>query len=269
MVDRPSHVDEPETVVEYDEYTRIVRFVDARTGGERYRFEAATHEGAEFQTLDEAKLYADVYWAVDSFREGKSGRRGVPPTVAMASNPTTVAYLVTQSGMGVEWASRAFDITEGTVRDYLSRVRRQAEEIREADVDDDRDGQEATGGQNDADVDEREQSATDDDSQSIGDVSECVETAVDDVASSWADGGDRLAQRRRAAALVLQTAIDGSDAVGKSSAVVEEARERLPVEGQSDETYWRKNIRPVLSEYGEYDNGRHGYVVESLTKNNG
>jgi hypothetical protein len=34
-----------------------------------------------------------------------------------------------------------------------------------------------------------------------------------------------------------------------------------PVPGQDRETWWRKNIRPVLKEAGEYSNGRHGYVV--------
>jgi hypothetical protein len=59
---------------------------------------------------------------------------------------------------------------------------------------------------------------------------------------------------------VLQHAIDTGDAVGKSDAI-EHYGDDYGVDGQSDETWWRKNIRPVLSEYGSYSNGEHGYTV--------
>ena len=97
-----------------------------------------------------------------------------------------------------------------------------------------------------------------------GDVQDDVEAFVERVSDTWEDTEERLASRRAAAEVVLQHALDTGDAVGKSSDVVEGVRERFPVEGQNEETYWRKNIRPVLKEAGEYSQAHHGYVVEAL-----
>jgi|GEM_PF-2082017 len=105
-----------------------------------------------------------------------------------------------------------------------------------------------------------EESAAED----AGDVQDDVEAFVERVSGSWEDTEERLASRRAAAEVVLQHALDTGDAVGKSSDVVEDVRERFPVEGQNAETYWRKNIRPVLKEAGEYSQAQHGYVVEAL-----
>lgn len=92
-------------------------------------------------------------------------------------------------------------------------------------------------------------------------VSDEVRAAVEKVSESWEDTPDRLETRRKAAAVVLQHALDSGEPVGKSSDVVEDVRAAFPVQGQNAETYWRKNIRPVLSEVGEYSKGEHGYVV--------
>lgn len=92
-----------------------------------------------------------------------------------------------------------------------------------------------------------------------------VQDVVDDVSSSW-DDDDRLEHRREAARHVLEHAVDTEEYIGKSSDAVQEARERYPVEGQNAETYWRKNVRPVLKEVGEYSKGKHGYRVTGLAK---
>jgi len=92
-------------------------------------------------------------------------------------------------------------------------------------------------------------------------VSDDVASAVEDVAESWEDEPERLRARKNAAAKVLQHALNSGDAVGKSSDIVEKVREMHPVEGQKDETYYRKNIRPILKEYGSYSQGHHGYIV--------
>lgn len=116
----------------YREYPGSVEIVESDTDlGPRYRFDAPMHEGREFEIPEMAELYADVYFDVDSFREEKSGERGVPPAVAVAGKDTLAAYLITQSGMSVTWASRFMGVSEGTVRTYLSRVRQRAEERRE------------------------------------------------------------------------------------------------------------------------------------------
>ncbi|MFC7175370.1 hypothetical protein ACFQL0_22085 [Haloplanus litoreus] len=93
-------------------------------------------------------------------------------------------------------------------------------------------------------------------------VDDAVREAVDHVASGWEDSSARLEARRNAAAVVLQHALETGEAVGKSADIVEDVRAAFPVEGQNEDTYWRKNIRPVLKEYGEYSQGSHGYRVE-------
>lgn len=89
-----------------------------------------------------------------------------------------------------------------------------------------------------------------------------VQAAVQTVAESWQDEDERLHARREAAERVLQHAIDTGNAVGKSDAIDAFADDH-GVDGQSDSTWWRKNIRPVLSEFGSYSNGAHGYAVRA------
>lgn len=124
-----STVEEETVLEEYPADTRIVETVNDY--GHTYQFEAPAHEGKEFDNPDLARLYADVYFVVDAFREEKSGERGVPPAVAMDGKDTIVAYLVTLPGTSVEWVSRMYGISEGTVRTYLSRVRQRGEDARE------------------------------------------------------------------------------------------------------------------------------------------
>lgn len=97
-----------------------------------------------------------------------------------------------------------------------------------------------------------------------GDVDPRTRDAVVEATSNWVDSDDRLETRREAAALVLQYALDTGDPVGKSSEIVETARSLYPVAGQNEETHWRKNIRDVLQEFGEYDNAAHGYAIDGL-----
>lgn len=96
------------------------------------------------------------------------------------------------------------------------------------------------------------------------DISDDIASAVERVASGWEDDPDRLRARKNAAAIVLQHALDSGEAVGKSSEIVGRVRDEQPVEGQNAETYYRKNIRPILKEYGTYSQGKHGYVVSEL-----
>jgi hypothetical protein len=92
------------------------------------------------------------------------------------------------------------------------------------------------------------------------DTDAAVAAIVNEVAASWAADGRREA-RKEAARRVLAHAMGTDEAVGKSSAIVDTVFGECPVPGQDRETWWRKNIRPVLKEAGEYSNGRHGYVV--------
>lgn len=92
------------------------------------------------------------------------------------------------------------------------------------------------------------------------DVDQRVRAVVDDVASGWQDSEQRLADRRAAALAVLEHAVETGDAVGKSEAVGGFYADHQ-VDGQNEETWWRKNVRPVLKAVGDYSQGAHGYVV--------
>jgi len=83
------------------------------------------------------------------------------------------------------------------------------------------------------------------------------------VSDDWSDTDERLAARRAAANAALQHAVETGEAVGKSDAL-ELFYDEYAVDGQNEETWWRKNIRPVLKAVGEYSKGEHGYVVDDL-----
>jgi hypothetical protein len=118
----------------YPHGIRVVR-VDREDDVPLFRFEAPDHRvkdydtGPEFESRDDALMYAAVYVAVGPFREEKTGRRGVPPTVARAGREALVAYLTTQRGMSIQWAAHKFDIEPETVYKYRSAIRAKAEEV--------------------------------------------------------------------------------------------------------------------------------------------
>jgi len=87
-----------------------------------------------------------------------------------------------------------------------------------------------------------------------------VQDVVDAIATSWSDTPERLEARKTAAEAALQHAVETGDAVGKSDAV-DQFLDEYAVEGQNDETWWRKNVRDVLQAVGDYSPGKHGYVV--------
>lgn len=89
---------------------------------------------------------------------------------------------------------------------------------------------------------------------------ERLEAAVDAwAAAEWEDTPDRLAARKQAAVAVLEYALEHGG-IGKSTAEAEVYPDH-PVPGQQFETWWRKNVRELLGEVGEYDNGAHAYRV--------
>lgn len=91
-------------------------------------------------------------------------------------------------------------------------------------------------------------------------ASEDAHAVVEEIAASW-DDDHRLEDRKAAARAVLEHALESGEAVGKSDAV-ERFHDDHAVDGQSEETWWRQNCRPVLRAVGDYSNGERGYVVD-------
>lgn len=89
-----------------------------------------------------------------------------------------------------------------------------------------------------------------------------VARAVETVAESWGDDPERLAARKAAATAVLTAALEEGP-IGRSEAV-DRFYAEYSVGGQSERTWWRKNVRPVLTEFGSYSQGQQGYVVDGL-----
>lgn len=82
---------------------------------------------------------------------------------------------------------------------------------------------------------------------------------VDEVASGWDEDG-RLDARRAAATTAVDLLLERGQ-LSKSVAVDELLPEHA-VEGQSPETWWRKNVRPVVREAATYSKGVNAYVVD-------
>lgn len=85
---------------------------------------------------------------------------------------------------------------------------------------------------------------------------------VDTVADTWTDSSKRIERRKDAARAALGVCVlEGN--LGKDDALNNYGLyDAYAVDGQNERTWWRKNIRPVLQEAGEYSQGAHGYVVD-------
>lgn len=130
-------LDENETIdTAYPHDVRVIR-VDREERPPLYRFDAPmfvtkdTDNIPEWENPDRARLYAAVYMAVGSFREEKTGRRGIPPEVERDGREATVAYLATQDGMSTDWISNFYDLSEQRIYEYISRIRKRAREVDE------------------------------------------------------------------------------------------------------------------------------------------
>jgi len=86
-----------------------------------------------------------------------------------------------------------------------------------------------------------------------------IEEIVAEVSESWDDTPKRLAARRAAAEAALALAVERGS-LSKQEAL-DEVQPKNDIDGQNEETWWRKNVRPVLKEAGEHAPGR-GYVVD-------
>lgn len=129
--EQPNAIEGEESV--HREYVLDVRVVEVLRPGEdepRYRFEAPEHVGIEFDDVETAELYADVYFDVNGFQEEGTGKRGVPPEIIQAGKDTLAAYFLTQSGVDRNWMASFYGVRPEKIDRYVSWVRERAEEIR-------------------------------------------------------------------------------------------------------------------------------------------
>jgi hypothetical protein len=92
-----------------------------------------------------------------------------------------------------------------------------------------------------------------------GDEHDALSDVVEEVADGWEDNPDRIAARKRAALAVLAYAQEHGS-VSKREAK-EEVEPNHPVENQQPDTWYRKNIRPVLNEAAQYDQSARAYTL--------
>ncbi|MGQ3411920.1 hypothetical protein ACT4ML_06610 [Natrinema sp. LN54] len=123
--------DTEESVV--DAYVLDVRIVETDAADDedpRYRFEAPEHTAIAFDNLEDARLYADVYFDVNGFVEEGTGERGIPPEVVQAGKDTLAAYLMTMPWADRDWVASFYGSTPTELDRYLTWVRDRAETIR-------------------------------------------------------------------------------------------------------------------------------------------
>jgi hypothetical protein len=121
----------------YEEYVLDVRIVETTndSGETKYRFEAGTHRGKEFEKPDTATLYADIYFCTNGFEEEGTGDRGVPPEIIGAGRAILASYFLTQPSIDQHWAASFFGVKPHRIREYTKWVRQNAEQIREGAAD--------------------------------------------------------------------------------------------------------------------------------------
>ncbi|GAB3668274.1 hypothetical protein [Halopiger thermotolerans] len=115
-----------------EEYVLGVRILETDGPDERYRFDAPEHTEIAFDSLEDARLYADVYFDVNGFVEENTGERGVPPEVVQGGKDTLAAYLVTCPWADVNWVASFYGVTVEEIERYCTWVCDRADEIRTA-----------------------------------------------------------------------------------------------------------------------------------------
>jgi hypothetical protein len=127
---QPRPIDEGESI--HRDYILGIRILDiAEEGSSVYWFESPDHVGMDFETVESAELYADVYFDVNGFEEAGTGDRGVPPEVIQAGRDTLAAYFLTQPNVDVNWVASFYGKKPTEIERYVGSVRKRAIEIRE------------------------------------------------------------------------------------------------------------------------------------------
>jgi len=117
-----------EIVEEYSHHhCRIVKEDDDRET--RYHYDGPMGRLKSFDSLDNARLYADVATVLGGFRE-TTDERGAPPLVAQAREDVLMAYYASQPTLSVQWVSTFFELPEQRVREYIASLQSRAEQKR-------------------------------------------------------------------------------------------------------------------------------------------
>jgi len=101
--------------------------------------------------------------------------------------------------------------------------------------------------------------ATDDAVTGDTQATDPLRAVVEEVAQSWEGTAETVEQRKAAAVAVLEYA-QSHGGVSKQEAQ-EEIRPDHDVDGQNADTWYRKNIRPVLNEAAKYDQTTRSYKL--------
>lgn len=131
----PGNAGERRIVEEYILDVRIVESLSPDSEDCCYQFEAPLHTEVTFEDLDLARLYADVYFDVNGFKEEGTGEHGVPPEIIQGGTDTLSAYLLTRPGIDINWVSSFFGVEREKAERYISGVRQRAAAIRDGAAD--------------------------------------------------------------------------------------------------------------------------------------
>ncbi|MFC6864749.1 hypothetical protein ACFQGE_14935 [Halomicroarcula sp. GCM10025817] len=119
--------DNRETVIEeYGNDCRIVH--EERNYPDLYHVLGSAGQMKSFENLHAARLYADVYTILGGFDEKQTGKRGIPPAIARASEELRMTYFAVQ--MSVTYAALAFEVDDLVIHDAIERVHARAESQR-------------------------------------------------------------------------------------------------------------------------------------------
>ncbi|WP_306061179.1 hypothetical protein [Natronococcus wangiae] len=120
-----------EVIENYIKNVRIVEYPFPDSEESYYQFEAPLHTEVTFENPELARLYADVYFDVNGFKEEGTGEHGVPPEIIQAGTDTLAAYLLTRPGIDINWISSFLGIERDKAERYIAWVRKRAAKIRE------------------------------------------------------------------------------------------------------------------------------------------
>lgn len=131
---RPNHRSEcgDQAETPFESYIKSVSIIESTVDGDTtYRFEAPGHTIVTFEDPDLARLYADVYFDVNGFREEGTGEYGIPPEIFQGGKDTLAAYLLTCPGVDIYWVASFLGVDQTKAERYVSWVRKRAVKIRE------------------------------------------------------------------------------------------------------------------------------------------